>query len=157
MKIGLISDSHGDKAAIEDVLAAMGHVDLILHAGDCIADTGYVEILTDAEVVAVKGNCDMGAKGLTERIIDAKGKKILLTHGHRYRVKHDLQRLYYHALEIGVDIVVFGHTHVATQFEESGIVFINPGSISLPRPGKKATYGLICIEDNAVIAKVVEF
>ena len=34
---------------------------------------------------------------------------------------------------MNADIVLFGHTHENLLKEEDGIVFMNPGSISLPR------------------------
>jgi predicted phosphodiesterase len=31
-------------------------------------------------------------------------------------------------VELAVDTVVFGHTHLPTIFQEQGILFVNPGS-----------------------------
>ena len=38
MKIGLISDTHGNTAAIDQAVELAGEIDLWLHAGDMIHD-----------------------------------------------------------------------------------------------------------------------
>ncbi len=48
--------------------------------------------------------------------------------------------LSYRADEIGAHIACFGHSHIAGAFEESGVIYINPGSIRLPRNRKEGTY-----------------
>ena len=50
--------------------------------------------------------------------------------------------LYYKALEINANYVLFGHTHFQEKFEKGGITFINPGSL------KDNKYALI--EDGVI-------
>jgi len=58
MNIGVISDTHGDAAAIRRVVAAVGPVDMWLHAGDYSKDANILAALTGLPVTAVAGNCD---------------------------------------------------------------------------------------------------
>ena len=53
MKILLISDSHGNNAAIEKLLKMYPTMDLYLHAGDIETDEQAIRPFD-----CVKGNCD---------------------------------------------------------------------------------------------------
>ena len=59
-------------------------------------------------------------------MLEIQNKKILLTHGHRYRVKYGYDRLLSRAKEISADIVVFGHTHVPENTYIDNILLFNP-------------------------------
>ena len=88
MKIGLISDTHGNTAAIDQAVELAGEIDLWLHAGDMIHDAEYLDMAYDAKVVNVAGNCDWGNRSVPEEeIVEAEGHRIFLTHGHIYGVK----------------------------------------------------------------------
>jgi len=41
MRIGVISDTHGDQAAIRKAIKVISKVDIWLHAGDCSQDGEY--------------------------------------------------------------------------------------------------------------------
>ncbi len=147
MRIGLLSDSHHDHDAIETAMQLMGQVDHIIHAGDNYSDAKRISKEYGVEVTAVKGNTDMGL-GKLEKILELNGRKILVTHGHKYQVKRGYQKLYYRALEAEVDIVIFGHSHVAVKFIESNILFINPGSVSIPYDDKEKSFAILEIKDE---------
>jgi putative phosphoesterase len=154
MKIGLISDTHGDVFSGEKAIKAMDDVDLILHAGDTYSDAKLLQKITGIDVVAVKGNTDFDCEADSETILTIEDKKIFLTHGHKYSVKSGIDRLYYRALETNSDIVVFGHSHIPIYVEENGIVFINPGSTSIPRGGSNPSYGIIDISKKDIEIKL---
>ena len=59
MKIGIISDTHGDIRSIDKAIPYLKECDLIIHAGDYIDDSEYIHYATDVEVKCVKGNCDL--------------------------------------------------------------------------------------------------
>ncbi|SKC92478.1 metallophosphoesterase family protein [Maledivibacter halophilus] len=149
MRIGILSDTHGDLLSAQRALKAMGNIDLLLHAGDTYRDAKLLEEMIDIDVIAVKGNIDFHCEAPSETIITIEGKKIFLTHGHNYNVKFNLNRLYYKALEINSNIVIFGHSHMSMHKKENGIDFINPGSISRPRGGTKQSYAImnVCREN----------
>ena len=64
MRIGVISDTHGVKKAMDRVILDAGKVDLGLHAGDYSQDAPYQEAKTGVPVYAVCGNCDVYEDGV---------------------------------------------------------------------------------------------
>ena len=70
-----------------------------------------------------------------------------LTHGHKHRVKQGLGGLLSSARTANVDIVMYGHTHVADcHREEDGLWVLNPGSCGYA--GGSA--GIIEIQDGKI-------
>lgn len=131
--IAVISDTHRMEKYIELGRKYIKEADVLIHLGDNSED--IKELIKDFKgvVYGVRGNCDYSTIYPTEQILDILGKKIFITHGHLYRVKNNLNNIYYKAKELNADIVLFGHTHEHVLTEEDGIVLMNPGSISLPR------------------------
>lgn len=143
MRIGLISDSHGNTMAIDKALEQAGHIDMWLHAGDMIEDAEYLSMVTDARVVNVSGNCDwFNRSAPDEQVIEAEGHKIFLTHGHLYDVKRGTGALRRAAEAKGADVAVYGHSHVAN-IEDGPLLVVNPGSVSRPRDGKPQSFMVI--------------
>lgn len=145
MRIGVISDTHGNLYMAQKAIKQMGKIDLLLHAGDHYQDALLLEQELTIPVKSVKGNCDYGADAEGEKIIELAeiGVKIFLTHGHKYGVKSGLNRLFYRGLELGADIIIFGHTHIPFYQQEGKMHLLNPGSLALPIFGKDPTYALI--------------
>lgn len=156
MKIGVISDTHGERAAMERAVAAVGIVDEWLHAGDHMQDAAYIRSITGLRVTAVLGNCDGRSGAKLDEFIELAGRKIWLTHGHRYHVKESLQDLAWWARQYAVDGVVFGHSHQAVRVWTDNILFFNPGSAAHPRYGAP-TCGLLEItQEGQLLATVIE-
>lgn len=149
-RIGIISDSHHSEENLIKVIDKLKEVDMILHLGDNINDCDIIRRMLAVEVYGVLGNCDVGKDGLKEQVLTIEGKRIFMTHGHKYNVKHSLNRLFYKALELEADIILFGHTHYALNAVEDNIVFFNPGSITSPRGSKDKTYGILEIDENGI-------
>ena len=83
MKIGLISDTHGNGAAVRKVVELAHDVDMWLHAGDCVEDAEYLEQIADVGVVKVVGNSDWSNNSApTEIVVEVAGHSVFLTHGH---------------------------------------------------------------------------
>ncbi|MTI70152.1 MAG: metallophosphoesterase [Firmicutes bacterium] len=144
MKVIVISDTHGNLDDSFDLLSNLKDIDMLIHLGDFSKDVEKINEEFDLEVYNIKGNCDIGDYNTEEeQIINLKEKKVLLTHGHKYGVKMGIERLYYKAKELNVDMVLFGHSHVPMKIEYDDILFFNPGSITLPRRGSKRSYGVI--------------
>ncbi|MEG1483395.1 metallophosphoesterase [Clostridium sp.] len=129
MKIAVISDSHNMKSAIQAVKPYVDNVDMVLHLGDGATNIEEITKEFKGNVYAVKGNCDFGVEYPDERIIEVLDKKILMCHGHHYNVKIELNTIFYRAKELGVDIVLFGHSHFCMIERQEGILLMNPGSI----------------------------
>lgn len=136
MIIGILSDTHGDLRRVEECLGLMPNVELLLHAGDFYEDAQKIGLAAGLKVVAVTGNCDYMVKGPSEEMLAVGTKRIYLTHGHLYRVKHDMSLLVQRSKALGVDVTVFGHTHFPTVFKRDGMLFVNPGSPHSPRGGE---------------------
>lgn len=156
MKIGVISDTHRMERYIYKVVDALNkaQVDVIMHLGDNIQDVEEIEKLTGKTVINVKGNCDFNTEVPGERVESVGNKKVFLTHGHNYNVKMELNRLKYKALELGVEIVLYGHTHIADINYEEGIWFVNPGSVGASRLGPNS-FALIKISKNNIEPSIV--
>jgi len=155
VKIGVVSDSHGDIYAVKRAISKMGNVDMIIHLGDYFRDAESVSKELQREIIYVRGNCDFSHDVECDKIIQAEDKKLLITHGHNYNVKADYTKLYFKALESGVDAVLFGHTHYAQVFENNNIVFINPGSLSKPK-GNAETYAIVTICNGSIVTNRIE-
>lgn len=147
-KIGIISDTHGDIAGVVAIMKKQGKLDFIIHLGDCVGDGEAIETCLGIEVIGVKGNCDVYSKLPEDKLLVVGDKKIFITHGHKYDVKVTYHKLFYKGLEVGADVVIFGHTHIATQFIEEEMLLMNPGSSSFPRINDKKTCGLLEIGEN---------
>ncbi|VBB06513.1 phosphodiesterase mj0936/vps29 [Lucifera butyrica] len=144
MKIGVISDTHGSKAAVKLAVAAAGPVAMWLHAGDYYWDSYYLAEITALPVHMVAGNCDgSGDRAQVDAFIEAGNKKIWLTHGHRYGVKHGVQDLLYWGKQFEADVVIYGHTHMPQIAWQNGLLIFNPGSAAEPRGGSFPTCGLL--------------
>ena len=138
MLIGLISDTHIPDRRVklpEKVLESFENVELILHAGDITSQSVIDELEAIAPVVAVEGNMDrvVGEIDLpAAKVIEVEGHKIGIIHGEVYP-RGDTQHLYYNALQLGVDILVSGHSHIAQLEKVKDVILVNPGSPTNPR------------------------
>ncbi len=151
MRILVFSDSHKDVDSCAAVVRRLIGVDMIIHAGDHASDAAELErLFPDIPVKFVSGNCDF-SKAPAELIVEAEGKRILVTHGHFYNVKSEenYTTLYYHALSQNCDCAVFGHTHIGFNDTNGKFTLLNPGSIKYSR-----TFGVIEIE-NGVLKTVI--
>lgn len=149
MQIGVISDTHRYTWVIEAAIKKLENSDLIIHLGDNVQDVKEISKYYKGPIINVKGNCDFAVDVPSEKIEIVEGKKLFITHGHRYDVKYDLSRLRYRALEVQADIVLFGHTHVSKIAFEDGIWFVNPGSPAIPRDGFNSV-AIILIENGKI-------
>lgn len=148
MLIAVISDSHGNKTSISKIKKKISNAEVLLFLGD--GENDLKEITEDftGEVYAVRGNCDFEGKYPEERIIEIRGKKIFMCHGHRYGVKYGYNSIYYRGKEVGADIVLFGHSHLPIIEECDGLTLMNPGSISHGMGKIDKTLGYIDLINN---------
>jgi len=139
----IISDTHRDTSLMEELIKKYKGY-MIIHCGDyCVKR----DILDKYDITCVDGNCDQYDDNI-EKVIEIDSKRILITHGHKYRVKMGYMNLYYRAMELMCDYVFFGHTHEACVFSDNNITFINPGSLKYGR-----TYAVI-ENDEAIIKEI---
>ena len=81
MRIGIVSDTHGDSYAIRRVIEQAGRVDAWIHLGDNTRDAEAFG-KDGTPVYSVAGNCDFG--GEKELRISLDGAEIFATHGQYY-------------------------------------------------------------------------
>lgn len=151
MKIGIISDIHGSLLAFENAIEVLADIDVLICAGDILyhgprnplpeghspGDLAKQINKLNIPFIAAKGNCDaeIDQKVLSVPILSPyalchfENKSFLVTHGHR-STKEQLQNL---AIKWSIDIVITGHTHIKTLANYNDIIFVNPGSCSLPK------------------------
>ena len=85
MRILLVSDSHGEKEILDQLIIRWPDVDLYLHAGDSLQEARSIYPFR-----TVRGNCDFYYDLQNELIIPTPFGKILMRHnkcGHEYMVK----------------------------------------------------------------------
>lgn len=152
MRIGVISDTHGDQSAIRQVVKSAVNVDMWLHAGDCSQDAEYLRNLVSVPVIAVRGNCDGHTTANIDEFVEVDDIKIWLTHGHRYGVKQSRQDLVRWGKYHQVDAVIYGHTHIPDNHRSEGILVFNPGSAHSSR----ATYGILNINDGQFVGDIIQ-
>lgn len=168
MKILVVSDIHGSNYYMEKIeeIYKKENANRIILLGDLYyhgprnslpKDYSPMEVSKKLNAMkdsikCVKGNCDaevdeMISEFKFEDMIreEIEGKRFIFTHGHKYNIDN---------VPENVDVLVYGHFHTGFIKEKDGIVFVNPGSISLPKNGTPNSY--LIIEDNKLILKDIE-
>ena len=156
MRIGVISDTHRNASCIEELEGKIKALDVLIHLGDNVDDITLIRKYYKGRIINVKGNCDFSTSTPYDMLEEVGGKKIFLTHGHRYSVKEGLAKLSYKAFETGANIVLYGHTHIGKIDFEGGIWYINPGSASEPRDGARS-FAIIDIVGESIEPHLIRF
>ena len=178
MKVGLLADTHSarpDGSDLPDgVLRAFRGVDLIVHLGDVgrkgilerlgeVApvwvpygeDKGYVPHLSrdDAPVKVIAD----GRVGLTFNLTKPD-KKIEVGQQAPTTITYAdgaLPALLQRRFKADVGVVAFGGTHVAHAEERDGVLFVNPGSPTLPGDGPTGSVAVLDVGGEKPRAKLV--
>lgn len=145
----VLSDSHGNNYNIERAVKKHFEAAAVVFLGDGIYDVENVDISHSKTIIKVKGNCDLYDLSPECVIEEINGNRIYITHGYREMVKHSLDNLISSAKKNTCNIVLYGHTHEQFSMYESGIWFINPGSI------KYGEYALLDIGENNQIMPIL--
>lgn len=132
MTILVLSDSH---AALSFMRRCVEKVrpQAIIHLGDFYEDAQALqECYSHIPMHMVAGNCDRYRCPLSARELlcySVGGVKMLITHGHQYRVKSGIGGLTAEARRLQAQVALYGHTHVADCHRESdGLWVLNPGT-----------------------------
>lgn len=131
MKYLVVSDNHGDREVLVDLVNKYrGDVDRMFHCGDSELEPND-ELWED--FLVVKGNCDYYGE-FPETVVEKTIEDIVfMTHGHLANIRFELATLGSMAHENNATIALFGHTHeIGCEMREK-VLFLNPGSIRLPR------------------------
>jgi uncharacterized protein len=136
MKIGVISDTHGELALTQRALEAFDRLQVVLtiHCGD--VGPGVVHLLAGRRVHLVAGNTDdldalRGAITQSDHTLhdglgtlEIEGCRVAFLHGHDVWLLH-------HTIHSGHwDLVCHGHTHAFSTSREGSTTVVNPGALS---------------------------
>ncbi|WP_457549888.1 YfcE family phosphodiesterase [Archaeoglobus sp.] len=130
MKIIVLSDTHIPERALkipDEITAFLKRgVDLIVHAGDLTGKSVLNTLKSFGKVVAVRGNMDYLPLPMQETFEVGK-LKFGVYHGHGVYPRGDRKQLTEIALEMGVDVLITGHTHSPDVYY-GDVLILNPGS-----------------------------
>ena len=179
MKLMFASDIHGSLPATERVLERFAQSgaqwlvilgDVLNHGPRNALPQGYApaqvaERLNEqaARIIAVRGNCDSEVDQMLLHFpmtapwqhILTENQRFFLTHGHLFGPDN------LPPLSVG-DVLVYGHTHLPVAEKRGDIYHVNPGSVSIPKGGFTASYGILddnvisvmALNDQSIIAQV---
>lgn len=168
MKWLIASDIHGSaywcrklveayKKEKADKLILLG--DVLYHGPrndlpDEYAPKDVIEILNGMknEILCVRGNCDTEVDQMVLRFpvladyaVLALGEKMIyMTHGHIYN-ENNLPPI------SDGDILLHGHTHVPKCTEHEKYIYMNPGSVSIPK--ENSHHGYMTLQDGTFLWK----
>ena len=155
MEILVFSDSHGSTKSMKDIISKTENIDTIIHLGDLVKDAEEIKYtFENISVEYIAGNNDWYSDAQNEKILVLENKRIFLTHGNIYGVKNGYSNIGRRGQELGVDLVLFGHTHEPYGEYIKNMLLFNPGSIALPVRGSTPTYGVIKIANGEINSKI---
>ncbi len=157
MKIMVASDIHGSaywcgkmleayKSEKADRLLLLG--DLLYHGPRNDLPREYapkivIEMLNGIknDILCVRGNCEAEVDQMVLKfpvlaeyaLINAEGAEMFMTHGHKFS-EENLPPLK------PKDILLCGHTHIPACNVHESYVYMNPGSVSIPKNGSENGY-----------------
>lgn len=152
MKILVLSDTHGETRAIDNVLREQTEIDVVVHCGDVESDCDYLveHLPPHVPLTAVSGNNDWFAQQPRNVVTDFGGVRFYVTHGHMERVRSGHEGLLAAAAAKKCDVVLYGHTHRAVTENENGVLIVNPGALSYP----DYSYALVNVENGTATAEL---
>ena len=171
MKVIIASDIHGSAYYCRKLLDAFERegADRLILLGDILyhgprndlprdyAPKAVIEMLSAYRnrIFSVRGNCDTEVDQmvlpfpvLADYAVWQVGERLMyLTHGHVYNEQH------LPPLAKG-DILLHGHTHVSKCTDHGEYLYLNPGSVSIPKEG--SSRGYILLDGDTVFFKTLE-
>lgn len=107
------------------------------------------------DILCVRGNCDSEVDQMVLKfpiladyaVVDLGERLIFATHGHVHNEEH------LPPLKSG-DVLLHGHTHVPGYVRHESYIYMNPGSVSIPKENSAHSY--MTLENNVFIWKNLE-
>lgn len=168
MKWLIASDIHGSEYYCKQLLEAYDRekAERLLLLGDILYHgprndlprdynpKAVIELLNarKQDIICVRGNCDTEVDQMVlefpvmaDYCVVADGNKLIYaTHGHNYNEKN------LPPLHKG-DILLHGHTHVPKCVEHENYIYMNPGSVSIPK--EESWNGYMIFENDSFVWK----
>ena len=178
MKLGIISDVHGNAASLERALDLMPDVDEVLCAGDLVSSFRFsnevVARLREIGARVVLGNHDLdvlaphGERVRASAATDPTLLRWLAEQPERLDTQINGRRVtMFHAVPeppygyvyaetprmqqwsgLGADFVIYGHTHRALLHRVDDTLVINPGSAGQPRDARNGFRSSFAVLDT---------
>ena len=178
MNFFVISDIHGSIEALEKAMERfqVEKADYIIICGDFLnhgprnpLPEGYntkavAEKLNSIKdkIICVKGNCDSEVDQMMldfpvlqpiGNVFLSNGKRIFIHHGHSYSKEAVTKYV------LSDTIIVSGHSHIPeleiTNVDGKKLLFINPGSISIPKGNSEPSYGIIKNDESSTVVEII--
>ena len=159
MRILVLSDTHIPVTGHDipkKIYDEIENVDMIFHAGDFIDKSVLDKLQALKETKAVYGNMDSAdiRAVLKEKEIITIGKfRIGIIHG--YGAPSELMAAVRREFD-KIDVLVFGHSHSATNVKKDGVLYFNPGSPTDKIFASKNSYGILEITDKKIEGQILE-
>jgi uncharacterized protein len=157
--VGLVSDTHG-LVRPELLEALRAHrVESILHAGDVGKPEVLAALAEVAPVAAVRGNVDAGAwaeKLPQQAVVEVGGRGDAGGAGHRVLMIHILEELEVEPRSLGVQAVIYGHSHKPSIETRGGVLYVNPGSAGPRRFSLPITAALLFSGADGLFAELLD-
>ena len=171
MKFMIASDIHGSPLYCKQLLSRYQSekADKLLLLGDLLyhgprnslpEEYSPVDVISmlnplKSKILCVRGNCDSEVDQmvlefpiLADYAIITIGKAVIyMTHGHNYNEEH------LPPLSKG-DILLCGHTHIPKCTLHQNYVYMNPGSVSIPK--ENSHHGYMIYENDSFLWKVMD-
>lgn len=171
MKWMIASDLHGSAFFCRRMLEAYKRegADRLLLLGDVLyhgprnelpekyAPKEVIAMLNDMknDIFCVRGNCDTEVDQMVLEfpiladyvLLSVENRMVFATHGHLYNEKK------LPPLHEG-DILLHGHTHVPKCVEHDRYIYMNPGSLSIPK--ENSYHGYMTLEEGRFLWKELE-
>ena len=146
MKLAILSDTHG--LLRPQVVEHLKTADAILHGGDINKPAIVEQLQQYAPLYIVRGNNDKEwAEDIPhDLIVTLEGVTIFMVHNKK-EVPVDL---------LGVNVVVFGHSHKYVQEEKDGVLWLNPGSCGPRRFHQEITMMMAEIEGGTIQVEKID-
>ena len=168
MKYMIASDIHGSAYYCRKMLEAFARedADRLILLGDILyhgprndlpreyAPKEVIALLNEKKdmLLCVRGNCDTEVDQMVLEfpiladyaVLDLGKKMLFLTHGHHFGEKTPPP------MREG-DILMNGHTHVPKCVEYESYIYMNPGSVSIPKEG--SAHGYMTLENGVFLWK----
>ena len=168
MKILIASDIHGSLKYCKELVERYNEekCDKLILLGDILYHgprndlpeeynpKGVIALLNGMsdEILSVRGNCEAE---VDDMVLDfnvladyaclyIKKRLLFLTHGHKYNPQNPPK------LKKG-DILFNGHTHISKIEEVGHFLYVNPGSVSIPK--ENTPHGYIILTDDEITHK----
>lgn len=162
MRVLIVSDTHRHGENFYRALDAAGPVALVIHCGDVEGQEYEFEDAVrekyNCPLVIAAGNNDYFSRLKNDVEVQIGPYKALVTHGHNYYISVSNEFLKQEAKARGYKMVFYGHTHRPVVDDKSGILAVNPGSLSYPRQeGRKPTYAVMEIDERGNTEVTIEY